>query len=151
MAQLEQFSAGRSSGGLSGQHRVGGEQSREHDDVGKQEDPKSVADDDSHRRGPLTAASHRRSQSGELRRTNLRAHAGVAPCSRVRSAAANCSPDTSFSMRSIQPKATNVSEAQANPMIANHPICQISAKPVTTAKNAVTNPLGLLLGSSIDS
>ena len=97
MAQLEQLAARGSPGSLSGQHRVGGEQRREHDDVGEQEDPKSIADDDSHRRRPLAAPRHRRAQSGELRSAHLRAHGGAAARNRARSASANCSPDTSSS------------------------------------------------------
>ena len=35
--------------------------------------------------------------------------------------------------------------------MASHPMCQIMAKPVTTAKKAVTNPFALFLGISIGS
>ena len=60
-------------------------------------------------------------------------------------------PRLRASPRSIQPKPINVSAAQTSPRIASHPMCQMRAKPVMTAKNAVTNPLALLRGTSIDS
>src|SRR5260370_14176306 len=146
MAQLEQVAAGRSAGGLSGQHRVGGEQCREHDDVAQQEDPKPVSDDDAYRRrtAAAVAAHYRRyPRPGELGSACLGAHAKSLSCGRARSARPNCSPDTSSSTRSIQPKASRVSTAHASPKIASHQMCQIRAKPVTTAKKAGTNPLGL--------
>jgi hypothetical protein len=39
--------------------------------------------------------------------------------------------------------------APANPKIASHQMCQIRAKPLTTAKKAVRNPFALLRGTSI--
>src|SRR5262249_55891042 len=45
-------------------------------------------------------------------------------------------------------KATNVTYAPASPSTASHQICQMSAKPVMVAKNAVTNPVALLRGIS---
>ena len=66
---------------------------------------------------------------------------------RVRSAAANVSAEILLSARSTQPKASKVAAAQIKPRIAIHQMCQIIAKPVMTAKNAVTKPLGLLRGT----
>ena len=46
IVQVEKIFAARPSRGLSGEHRIGGEKRREHDDVAEQEDPEAVADDD---------------------------------------------------------------------------------------------------------
>src|SRR5580658_839172 len=43
--EIEQLLCGRTSRGVLEEHRVGGEETREHDHVGEQEDPKAVPDD----------------------------------------------------------------------------------------------------------
>src|SRR3984957_21192718 len=44
IVQVEKIPAARPSRGLPGEHRIGGEKRREHDDVAEQEDPEAVAD-----------------------------------------------------------------------------------------------------------
>ena len=46
IVQVEQIFAARPSRGLAGEHRIGGEKRREHNDVAEQEDPEAVADND---------------------------------------------------------------------------------------------------------
>src|SRR6266704_1475563 len=48
-------------------------------------------------------------------------------------------------------KASSATKAPARPNAAIHQMCQIRAKPVTTAKKALTKPIGLFLGISIGS
>ena len=45
----------------------------------------------------------------------------------------------------------NVTNAPSAPRAANHQMCQIIAKPMTTAKKALTNPVGVFFGISIGS
>src|ERR1700736_5709123 len=52
VAQVEHLPAGRSPCRVAGQHRVGGEEGGEHDDVAQQENPKAVAGDDALRYQP---------------------------------------------------------------------------------------------------
>jgi hypothetical protein len=65
--------------------------------------------------------------------------------------AGEISPEISWSTRSIQPNTNKVTVAQTSPRMANHVMCQINANPVTTAKKAVTKPLGLRGGTAIGS
>src|ERR1700681_1511285 len=46
IVQIEQLLCGRTARGVLEEHRVGGKETREHDHVGEQEDPKAVPDDD---------------------------------------------------------------------------------------------------------
>src|SRR3984957_2259872 len=46
IVQVEKIPAARPTRGLPGEHRIGGEKRREHDDVAEQEDPETVTDDD---------------------------------------------------------------------------------------------------------
>ena len=48
---IEQLSTGRTARSRMHEHRVGGEQRREHHDVAKQEDPEAIGDDDPLRGG----------------------------------------------------------------------------------------------------
>jgi hypothetical protein len=52
---------------------------------------------------------------------------------------------------SRNPKATSVTNAPNSPKAAIHQMCQIRAKPVMTAKNALMKPIALFLGISIGS
>src|SRR4030095_12133356 len=57
----------------------------------------------------------------------------------------------STSSLSRKAKARTVANAPSIPTAANHQMCQISAKPITTATNALMKPVGLLFGTSIGS
>jgi hypothetical protein len=59
------------------------------------------------------------------------------------------SAGNSYSTLSRQAKRTKVAKAPTMPMAPIHQMCQIIAKPVITAKKAVTNPVRLLRGISI--
>ena len=59
--------------------------------------------------------------------------------------------EISRSRSSLQPNTRIVTAAARRPRIAIHQMCQISAKPVTTAKKAMTKPVGLLRGISMGS
>ena len=48
-----------------------------------------------------------------------------------------------------QPWTSTAPKIPISPRIAIHQMCQISAKPITVAKKAMTNPIGLFFGISI--
>ncbi len=64
---------------------------------------------------------------------------------------ATSSAGISYSVRSRQAKTTKVAKAPTKPAITIHQMCQISAKPITVAKNAQMKPVGLLRGISMAS
>ena len=59
--------------------------------------------------------------------------------------------EISRSRSSLQPNTRTVTAAARRPRIAIHQMCQISAKPVTTAKKAMMKPVALLRGISMAS
>src|ERR1700733_5473952 len=62
---------------------------------------------------------------------------------------ATCSAGISTSSSGWNMKVSSVTAAPSSPTPTIHQMCQIRAKPVITAKNAVTKPVGLFFGSSI--
>src|SRR5207302_2310556 len=147
IAEIEQVTAIRSAGGLTRQDRVSREQPREHDHVAEDEDPEAVSDDNA-RRGRAAAAPPAR-EPGWDRVDRCYRHATRPRPSRARSIRAISAAGISCSRFSLQPNTRTVIAAARRPRITIHQMCQISAKPVTTAKNAVTKPVGLLRGISI--
>ena len=59
VAKIEELRGGRTTGRRTGEHGVGGEERREHHDVGQQEYPEPVADDDALGRGAAFAVPGR--------------------------------------------------------------------------------------------
>ena len=140
------------------QHRVGREQRREHDDVAEQEDPEPVGDDDALRRQP------RRPRASRCPPTRGRCDARPRPerAARLRQPAVmsarlrrwrarprrapfgwpgRCCATSSAGMlvprpgpARRRPRRSRRRRARATPTI--HQMCQISAKPVSVAKNA---------------
>ena len=123
--QIEQILPARPACSLSGQHRVGGEERREHDDVAEQEDPEAVADYDSLRGrirviengyggapsllGPAVAVARAGLKGGH----DTASAASASPRARrlARSMRATSSAGISYSVRSRQAKTTNVAKA----------------------------------------
>ena len=68
---------------------------------------------------------------------------------RLRSNRPICSAGISTSSSTRNMKTSQVRAAPTSPTPAIHQMCQIRAKPVITAKNAVTKPAGLFLGTPI--
>ncbi len=151
IAEIEQLGAGRSAGGVARQHRIGGEQRREHDDVAEDEDPEPIGDDDALRRRPAAAAPARefgwnrgRNRVDRCyRHAGRPASAGPVPFAQVRRPRFRArGPRSSRTIRTMI-------AAARRPRITSHQICQISEKPVITAKKAMTKPIGLLRGISM--
>src|SRR5580698_1969315 len=109
MPQFEQFVPRRTSRGLSRQDRIGCKQRREQNNVAQQENPKAVGNDYANRRRAVRA--HAAVGAGALAAAAERSHIH----GRALSALANCSPDTTVSIRSAHPNATKVSAAHTSP------------------------------------
>ena len=62
---------------------------------------------------------------------------------------ATSSAGMTYSSWSRQANATKVANAPTKPAATIHQMCQISAKPMTVAKNAQTKPVGELRGISM--
>src|SRR4029077_9654440 len=75
----------------------------------------------------------------------------AAPARWARSNWAICSAGTSNSVRLRNAKASSATNAPNRPRAAIHQMCQIIAKPMTTAKKALTKPVALFFGISIGS
>ena len=127
---------------LPDKHRIGREQRREHDDVAEDEDPEPVSDDDARRGRPAAAAPARELGRNRGRAVGRYRHAACLRPSRARSICATSAAEISCSRSSLQPNTRTATTAARRPRIAIHQICQISAKPVTTAKKAVMKPVG---------
>src|SRR5277367_2269140 len=123
------------------------EQPREYDEVAEDEDPESVGDDDARRRRPAAATPARELAGNRVDRSHR--HAGRPRPSRARSIRAISLAGISRSRFSLQPKTRTVTRMARRPRIANHEMYQIAEKPATTAKKAMTKPMGVLRGISI--
>src|SRR5579859_5662906 len=160
ITQIEQIPARRTAGGGALQHGEGGEDRREHDDVGQQEDPEAETDDDA-LVGRTTCPAIRTMAElvGVDRVSDGGAHAdksrAVRACSRMwrrsRSMRATCAAGIMNSSSRRQAKATKTPYAPARPNSTSHQICQIIANPISEEKKAVTTPVGVLRGISIAS
>src|SRR5690242_13818050 len=125
------------------QHRIGGKQCREHHDVAEQKNPETIGNDDPLRSGAGfdwqrniiqgNSDVHRTTSSSRLW-SNLDIWSGVISISSSRRNA----------------KASIAAKAPRTPKATIHQMCQISAKPLTTAKKAMTKPVALFFGLSID-
>ena len=162
--QIEQIRRARSAGGRVREHRIGRVESREQDEVGEQEDPEAVGGDDALRRGALLAAvvvarcracADRASAS---RCIGTRCDARLAALDeRERGPARRSRVDPRdlvgrqlvFGMVAPGEDDEGREGADEPDRSTIHQMCQISAKPVTTAKKATTKPVGLLRGISI--
>src|SRR6185437_13111025 len=175
--QIEDLARSRAAVARLDEHRVGGEEAGEEDDVGEDEDPEPVAHHDAlgrrsagsvagvlrHARAGRAVAdvigvasgaqrgaggAHSRgSRCASVSRRNCRCCSAALRAARLaRSRRATSSAGIRISSWSRQANTTNVAYAPASPSRTSHQMCQMSAKPVTTAKKAVTNPVGLLRG-----
>src|SRR5712692_365029 len=149
-ALAEQLHATRTACGRMREHRVTGKDRREHHDVAQQEYPEAVANHDPLCSGPGLACTRPRLMPNLISNCNSDVHTAISAwfaCSNR----AICSAGTSISFSSRNAKASMVRKIPIAPTPAIHQICQISAKPLTTAKNAVMKPVALFFGSSIAS
>src|SRR5882757_150960 len=149
-ALVEQLHTARAAGRRLREHRISGKERRKHHDVAQQEYPEAVTN-----HNPLCgrtglACTRPRLVTDPIVNCNCDAHTAIsASCSR--SNRATCSAGISISSSSRNAKASTVTKMPMAPTPAIHQMCQISAKPVMTAKNAVTNPVALFFGTSIGS
>src|SRR5882757_2333008 len=132
-ALVEQLGAGRTASGRVSEHRVTGEQRSEHHDVAQKEYPEAVSNHNPLCSGTSLACARPRLVPNLISNCNSDVHTAI-------SAWFTCSN-----------RAIRSAEIPIAPAPAIHQICQISAKPVTTAKNAVMNPVALFFGTSIGS
>src|SRR6266478_4686239 len=150
-ALAEQLHATRTAGGRVIEHRVSGEERREHDDIAQEEYPEAVANHDPlGRRTGLAGIRPRFVTDLTLVNCNSDIHTAISAwfaCSNR----AICSAEISISSSLRNAKASMVRKIPIAPAPAIHQMCQISAKPVTTAKNAVMKPAALFFGISIGS
>src|SRR6202020_2639858 len=164
IVQVEQIPAARPSRGLAGEHRIGGEKRREHNDVAEEKDPEAIADNDALRcrvgviqsdcgRAPRLLAPAvavvRACLKGRHERPSTVATASPRARRLARSMRATSSAGISYSVRSRQAKTTNVAKAPTRATMTSHQICQIIPKPPKLAKNAQMKPVGLFLGISL--
>src|ERR1700758_2652502 len=145
---IEDLGARQAARGRPRQHRVGCKQRGEHHDVAQQEDPEAVGDDDP-LGGVAGFACHCRGGLVDLMIDgNQDVHAAISACCSA-SKRAILSAGISISSSSRKAKSSMATKMPSVPSAAIHQICQISAKPETTAKNAITKPIGLFFGISI--
>src|SRR6516164_3208053 len=152
IAEVEELGSGRAAGGITGQDRIGREQRREHDHVAEDENPESISDDDSLGRRPAAAAAARElCWNSDQWSVECRCNRHVGLIYRACSICAISLAEISSSRSMLQPAIRTTMMAATKLRMANHRMCQISAKPKTVAKKAVTKPAGLLCGNSIAS
>src|SRR5882757_7626434 len=149
-ALVEQPHATRATCGRVREHRVSGKDRRKHHDVAQQEDPEAVADHDPLCSGTGLACTRPCLVPNLIINCNGDVHTAISAwfaCSKR----AICSAGISISSSLRNAKASMVRKIPIAPAPAIHQICQIIAKPLTTAKNAVTKPTALFFGISIGS
>src|SRR3979411_691125 len=130
--------------------RVSGKDRRKHHDVAQEEYPEAVADHDPLCSGTALACTQPRLLSNLIINCNSDVHTAISAwfaCSKR----AICSAGILISSSLRNAKATMVRKIPIAPRPAIHQMCQISAKPLTTAKNAVMKPVELFFGTSIGS
>src|SRR5713226_935234 len=149
-ALVEQLRATWTACGRVREHRVGGKDRRKHHDVAQEEDPEAVANYDPLCRGTGLTCTRPRLVTNLIINCNSDVHTAISAwfaCSKR----AICSAGISISSSLRNAKAIMVRKIPIAPAPAIHQMCQISAKPVTTAKNAVMKPVALFFGTSIGS
>src|SRR5215469_10138856 len=149
VALIKQLSGGRTACSRFYEHGITRKQRREHHDVAQQEDPEPKAGND-----PLGCGTRltdiKQFALADCIHLNCNVHGDTSTgCARSNRPTSSAGISTSSFVRNM--KASNVTAAPRTPKPAIHQMCQIMAKPVTTAKNAVTTPTGLFLGTSIGS
>src|SRR6516225_9938866 len=144
---VKQLSTGQTARARFCEHGIACKQRREHHDVTQQEDPEPKAGDDPLGRG-TSLTDIKQFAPADCIHLNCDVHSDTSTgCARSNRPTSSAGISTSSLVRNM--KASNVAAAPRSPKAAIHQICQIRAKPVTTAKNAVTKPTGLFLGTSI--
>src|SRR6516162_917500 len=143
---VKQLSTGQTARTRFCEHGIACKQRREHHDVTQQEDPEPKASDD-----PLGCGTRltdiKQFALADCIHLNCDVHSEASTgCARSNRPTSSAGTSTSSFVRNM--KASNVTAAPRTPKLAIHQMCQIRAKPVTTAKNAVTKPTGLFLGTS---
>src|SRR4051812_39504887 len=149
-ALVEQLHAGWPTCGRMRKHRVSGEDRRKHHDVAQEEDPEAVADYDPLCSGAGLACTRPCLVTNLIINCNSDVHTAISAwcaCSNR----AICSAGTSISSSLRNAKASMVRKIPIAPTPAIHQMCQIIAKPLTTAKNAMMKPVALFFGISIGS
>src|SRR5262249_31266 len=125
------------------------EQRRKHHDVTQDEDPEAIGNDDPLGRGTDSLAGDWKRLWAQSIDFSSDVHgASSSACARSNWAIRRAGISMSSSSRKAKPRI--VANAPSIPKPASHQMCQISAKPMTTAKNALMKPVGLFLGVSID-
>src|SRR5262249_41839703 len=146
---VKQLSTGQTARARFCEHGIARKQRREHHDVAQQEDPEPKAGDDALGCGTRLTDIKQFALADRIH-LNCNAHCDTSTgCSRSNRPTSSAGISTSSFVRNM--KASNVTAAPRSPKPAIHQMCHISAKPVITAKNAVTKPVGLFLGTSIGS
>src|SRR6516164_1448284 len=147
IALVKQLNTGHTAGARFCEHGIARKQRREHHDVTQEEDPEPKASDDPLRCG-TRLTDIKQFALADCIHLNCDVHSEISTgCARSNRPTSSAGISTSSFVRNM--KASNVTAAPRTPKLAIHQMCQIRAKPVTTAKNAVTKPTGLFLGTSI--
>src|SRR5262245_59866567 len=147
VALIKQLSGGRTACGGFHKHGITRKQRREHHDVAQEEDPEPEAGDVSLGCGTCLADAQQFALADCIH-LNCDVHGDTSTgCAQSNRPTSSAGISTSSLVRNM--KASNVAAAPRTPKPAIHQMCQIRAKPVTTAKSAVMKPTGLLLGTSI--
>src|SRR6516162_4378640 len=144
---VKQLNTGHTARARFCEHGIARKQRREHHDVTQQEDPEPKASDD-----PLGCGTRltdiKQFALADCIHLNCDVHSEISTgCARSNRPTSSAGISTSSLVRNM--KASNAMAAPRTPKLAIHQMCQIRAKPLTTAKNAVTKPTGLFLGTSI--
>src|SRR5712664_2838866 len=124
------------------EERVSGKDRREHHDIAQEEYPESVANHDPLCSGTGLTCTRPRLVTNLIINCDSDVHAAISAwfaCSKR----AICSAGISISSSSRNAKASVVRQIPIAPAPAIHQMCQIMAKPATTAKKAMMNPVAL--------
>src|SRR6267378_1499141 len=149
-ALVEQLHATWTACGRVREHRVSGKDRRKHHDVAQEEHPEAVANHDPLCSRTGLACTRPRLVTNLIINCNSDVHTAISAwfaCSKR----AICSAGTLISSSLRNAKASMVRKIPIAPTPAIHQMCQIIAKPLTTAKNAVIKPAALFFGTSIGS
>src|SRR5882672_8061739 len=147
---VEQLRATWTACGRVREHGVSGKDRREHHDVAQEEYPEAVANHDPLCSGTRLACTRPRLVPNVIIKCNSDVHPAISAwfaCSNR----AICSAGISISSSLRNAKASMVRKIPIAPAPAIHQMCQIIAKPLTTAKNAMMKPVALFFGTSIGS
>src|SRR5215475_7845189 len=146
---VKQLSTGQAARARFCEHGIARKQRREHHDVAQQEDPEPKA-----RYNALGCGTRltdiKQFALADCIHLDCNVHGDTSTgCARSNRPTSSAGISTSSFVRNM--KASNVTAVPRSPKPAIHQMCHIRAKPVITAKNAVTKPVGLFLGTSIGS